>query len=925
MKKAKLLFTLSFLLMIVTSISFADPPATFDLRNVNGNNYVTAVKNQQGGTCWTHGSMAAIEGNLMMTDAWTAAGEIGEPDLAEYHLDWWNGFNQHNNDDTDPPTGGGLVVHQGGDYRVTSAYLSRGEGAVRDIDGQSYSTPPLRYDPGYHYYYVPDIEWFVAGYNLSNINTIKYKIMEEGVIGTCLCSSSSFITNYIHYQPPNNPSDPNHAVSIVGWDDNMTTQAPYPGAWICKNSWGASWGLDGYFWISYYDKHCCQHPQMGAISFQDVEPLSFDNIYYHDYHGWRDTKTDCNKAFNKFLADDNELLKAVSFFTAVDNVIYTLKIYDSFVGGTLIDELATKTDTINYTGFHTIELDTPLELTLEEDFYVYLELSEGGHPFDRTSEVPVLLGAQYRTVVESSANPDESYYLSGSTWLDFYDNNFTNPSWNGTGNFCIKALTNKRGIKVSPGNDLRSEGPVGGPFTPECIHYTIENIDIHPINYNVSYDLTAEWLSITGDILGVLQPNETEELTVQINDDAQTLTEGVYFTTIYFTNTTDHFGDTTRRAILSVGEPTLRYEWTLDTDPNWSAVSEWAFGQPTGGGGQHGGPDPISGYTGNNVYGYNLNGDYPNNLPEKHLTSTSIDCSGLSNVHLKFWRWLGVEQPNYDHAYVRASNDGENWTSVWENPTEITDYSWTQINLNISEIANNQPTVYIRWTMGTTDGGWTYCGWNIDDIQIYALNSIFNPVELSELYAIYNEIDECVSIYWTTLFETLVLGFNIYRSEYDNFSTATIINESLIPGHGTTTIPNDYSFNDETADIQTSYYYWLEVVTFGGTNNIIVSTVYNPLTTIDNNSIPISLALHQNYPNPFGLNTSIKYSLPEPTHVKLQTYNVKGQLVKTLVDENKPAGYYSIEWNTKDMASGIYFYKLSTNDNTIIKRMIILR
>jgi len=160
------------------------------------------------------------------------------------------------------------------------------------------------------------------------------------------------------------------------------------------------------------------------------------------------------------------------------------------------------------------------------------------------------------------------------------------------------------------------------------------------------------------------------------------------------------------------------FEDDFETDNGWTAESGWTRGTPSGGGGQYGGPDPTSAYSGSYEYGYNLSGDYPNNLPERHLTSPAIDCSGLNNVHVEFYRWLGVEQPAYDHAYIRVSNNGSDWTTVWENAVEIADTEWTLMDVDISSVASGESTVFVRFTMGTTDGGWQYCGWNIDELRI---------------------------------------------------------------------------------------------------------------------------------------------------------------------------------------------------------------
>jgi hypothetical protein len=171
---------------------------------------------------------------------------------------------------------------------------------------------------------------------------------------------------------------------------------------------------------------------------------------------------------------------------------------------------------------------------------------------------------------------------------------------------------------------------------------------------------------------------------------------------------------------LTVGGPTTVYTWNLDTSPGWTIEGTWAFGHPTGGSGDHGGPDPTNGHTGTNVYGYNLSGGYTNNMPERNLTTATINCTGLLNVSLAFWRWLGVEENIYDHAYVKVSNNGgSTWNIVWQNPVAtLDDGAWTFQELDLSAYADNQPNVKLRWTMGATDVGWTYCGWNIDDLQI---------------------------------------------------------------------------------------------------------------------------------------------------------------------------------------------------------------
>lgn len=190
-------------------------------------------------------------------------------------------------------------------------------------------------------------------------------------------------------------------------------------------------------------------------------------------------------------------------------------------------------------------------------------------------------------------------------------------------------------------------------------------------------------------------------------------------------------GGPSNEAIVTIYTDPLQvmiYSADMDADPNWSFEGDWAWGQPAGGGGTEGNADPSSGYTGSNVVGYNLNGDYPELLQTQWAMSPAIDCNEYTGTALEFYRWLNVDEPANDLAFVEVSNDGTTWTTIWQNTESITDSSWVFQTFDISAIADKQSTVYIRWGMGATDSQQDYSGWNIDDVKVIGLEPLIPPI-----------------------------------------------------------------------------------------------------------------------------------------------------------------------------------------------------
>ncbi|GIK23448.1 MAG: T9SS type A sorting domain-containing protein [Ignavibacteriaceae bacterium] len=138
-----------------------------------------------------------------------------------------------------------------------------------------------------------------------------------------------------------------------------------------------------------------------------------------------------------------------------------------------------------------------------------------------------------------------------------------------------------------------------------------------------------------------------------------------------------------------------------------------------------------------------------------------------------------------------------------------------------------------------------------------------------------------------------------------------------MPGFGTTTEPKSYSFIDSKLETG-NYNYRLKQIDLDG------SFAYSNTINIKIEQ-PFVFTLDQNYPNPFNPVTSIQYAIANKQFVKLIVYDVLGNEIAVLVNEEKPAGKYEVSWNASNLASGVYIYRLQSGLFVSSKKMMLLR
>lgn len=116
-----------------------------------------------------------------------------------------------------------------------------------------------------------------------------------------------------------------------------------------------------------------------------------------------------------------------------------------------------------------------------------------------------------------------------------------------------------------------------------------------------------------------------------------------------------------------------------------------------------------------------------------------------------------------------------------------------------------------------------------------------------------------------------------------------------------------------------------EEVILGGSCLESIPVDIQPIRLLSSSFLPMDFALSQNYPNPFNPVTTIEYALPTESSVKVEVYNLLGEQVEVLVDDDQQAGSYQVSWDASEKASGIYFYRLTAGDFTATKRMVLMK
>lgn len=428
---------------------------------------VSPVKDQQtSGNCWAYTAIATIESCILK-----ASGETY--DLSEEHM--------KNIIELYSDYGWAMDTNGGGYDEMPIGYFVSWLGPVNETDDltddKSTLSPVLN-----SLMHVQNVV-YLGRETYTDNDAIKEAIMKYGAVATGIYYDDGY-RNGASYYYYGSTAYGNHAVTIVGWDDNYSKNKFYGspkgnGAWIVKNSWGPGWADNGYFYVSYYDTVFAKVGQSDAsYTFILNDTIRFDKNYQYDIAGKTDYfMNESSEVWykNVFTASDNELLAAVS--------TYFEKVTDWDVSVYVNNVLKATKSGVSNPGYYTINLDDMISLKLGDIFEVVFHIK-----VDDEAGFPISEKVSLNKVIYDENSSFVSY--DGVNWKNLYDLSWTYSTHTYTSQVaCIKAFTILKGIETFTSINVTYESynlvnltatiidQYGKLVTNGNVTFTINNVD----------------------------------------------------------------------------------------------------------------------------------------------------------------------------------------------------------------------------------------------------------------------------------------------------------------------------------------------------------------------------------------------------------------------------------------------------------------
>ncbi len=482
--------------------------------------YATTEVNRLKASCTVQVSAGTINGTFDFSE-WNMA-----TNTSDYAVD---GF------DSDTAT-------DGGSYTMATAYLARWDGAVLESSDpyRSYNgNPRLYYQETDADYHVQEVIWLPGRESASDNDEIKAAIMNYGAIyGAFLVNWNYFDSSHMNYYFPASGSSYSggHAIAVVGWDDdypasNFKVTPPGNGAFICKNSWGTGSGEGGYFYISYYDKWFGKD---GCAAVPSIERnTNYNTIYQYDPLG-ACSAINTTYAANVFppsgsALPQNELLRAVSFYTYSKNTSYEVYVVEDYQNSASLQQKGdpVAAGVIRDMGYHTVKLDSEIELQAGTRFAVIVKLTVSSGSSCVYIEFPATYSDGTPYSIKARANSDESYYSpTGAAWYDL-TSKVTNA------NFCIKAFTDN-GTAMRSGRLYSAIDNEDRAYESDRV-YTLEEALAAGLSFNEEF---INWHPTENEDVTLMGSSESEPLgdipaIVDMGTNTVSYTEGDMFPARY--------------------------------------------------------------------------------------------------------------------------------------------------------------------------------------------------------------------------------------------------------------------------------------------------------------------------------------------------------------------------------------------------------